>query len=120
MLPKYHKIIACDFDGTLFTDNYPNIGEPIARTIGELLHEQALGSKVILWTNRSGKELDEAVKACNDKGLFFDAVNDNIPAIIEAFGCNTRKIFANEYWDDRQVFLPWLRHPDSSQKLHTL
>lgn len=112
MLPKYPKIIASDFDGTLFIDKYPNIGEPIFETIERLKEEQANGAKAILWTNRSGKELAYAVKACNSEGLFFDAVNDNLPEIIEAFGCNTRKIFANEYWDDRMVFLPWLKHPD--------
>jgi len=112
MLPKYPKIIACDFDGTLFMDNYPNVGEPIFYTIELLKGEQVNGAKAILWTNRSGKELEDAVKACNDEGLFFDTINDNLPAIIEAFGCNTRKIFANEYWDDRMIHLPHLKHPD--------
>ena len=45
--------------------------------------------------------LDEAVKWSAEKGLIFDAVNDNLPEIVEAFGTNCRKIFANEYIDDR-------------------
>ena len=105
------KFIACDFDGTLFIDNYPNVGEPIYMTINMLKLEQENGAKIILWTNRSDKPLDKAVHACNEEGLFFDAVNDNLPEIIVTFGCNTRKIFADEYWDDRMVPLVHLKHP---------
>ena len=105
------KIIACDFDGTLFIDNYPGVGEPIFMTINMLKLEQENGAKIILWTNRTDKPLLNAVRACNEEGLFFDAVNDNLPEIIEAFGCNTRKIFADEYWDDRTISLVHLKHP---------
>ena len=34
----------------------------------------------------------------------FDAVNENLPEIIESFGSDTRKIFANEYIDDRNTW----------------
>ena len=34
-----------------------------------------------------------------------DEVNKNLPEIIEAFGGDCRKIFANEYWDDRAVYM---------------
>lgn len=34
----------------------------------------------------------------------FDAVNENLPEIIENFGSDTRKIFANEYIDDRNTW----------------
>ena len=35
--------------------------------------------------------------------MIFDAVNENLPEIIESFGSDTRKIFANEYIDDRNT-----------------
>ena len=35
-----NKIIAVDFDGTLCTDKYPNIGKPIEPIINALLREQ--------------------------------------------------------------------------------
>lgn len=97
------KIIAVDFDGTLFTNAWPNIGEPIEGTINAVKAEQAAGSKIILWTNRIGDKLQEAIDACKKQGIEFDAVNDNLPEIVEEFGVNCRKIFANEYWDDRAV-----------------
>ena len=50
--------------------------------------------------------LDNAVRWCRNKGLIFDAVNENLPSVIAEFGTDTRKIFANEYIDDRNVWLP--------------
>ena len=58
---------------------------------------------MILWTCREGKELEDAVAACKAVGLEFDAVNDNVPELKEAFGTNPRKVGATEYWDDRAV-----------------
>lgn len=97
------KIIALDFDGCIVTNKYPEIGEPIEKNIRRLKEEQAAGAKVVLWTNRRGDYLDAAVAFCEDQGIRLDAVNSNLPEIIKAFGGDTRKIFANEYWDDRAV-----------------
>jgi len=106
------KIIAVDFDGTIATDKYPLVGEPIYATIVRIQQEQRNGAKIILWTNRTDKALDRAVEFCHDYGILLDAVNDNIQSVIDTFGCNPRKIFANEYWDDRMVALPHLKHPE--------
>ena len=38
---------------------------------------------------------------CKEQGLEFDAINDNLPEIVESFGSNSRKVFANIYIDDR-------------------
>ena len=96
------KIIAVDFDGTLCENLWPDIGDPNYRLIWELieLHEK-FGVKLILWTCRAGEKLEEAVKWCADRGLIFDAVNENLPEIIEMMGGDTRKIYADEYIDDR-------------------
>lgn len=40
---------------------------------------------------------------CAERGLFFDAVNDNLPERIKKHGNNCRKIGATEYWDDKAV-----------------
>lgn len=109
-----YKIIASDFDGTLFVDAYPDVGEPIFTTINRLKEEQANGAKAILWTNREGEELERAIRACERVGIRLDAVNDNLPDIIKNFGSNPRKVFANEYWDDRTVALPHVKHPDGA------
>lgn len=98
------RIIAVDFDGTIVTDNFPDIGEPIKPIISSIRHEQMNGSKIILWTCRNGEHLENAVKFCKDVlGLHFDAINENLDEIKVLYGGDTRKIFADEYWDDKAI-----------------
>lgn len=96
-------IIAVDFDGTLCENAWPGIGPARAGVIDYVLGQQMTGAKLILWTNRKGERLEEAVKWCAERGIAFDAVNENLPHIIEKFGGDTRKVFANEYLDDKAV-----------------
>lgn len=97
MLPT---IIAVDFDGTLVKNKFPEIGE-INYFVWEAVQKaQEEGTKVILWTSRTGKVLDEALEFCTRHGMKFDAVNDNIPEV-KALGWDARKVFATMYIDDR-------------------
>lgn len=99
------KTIAVDFDGCLCVNKYPEIGAENELAIRNLIHLKNEGCKLILWTCRSGADLDEAVKWCNMRGLFFDAVNENLPEHIAEYGRDCRKVFATEYWDDRSVLV---------------
>lgn len=101
----YMKVIAIDFDGTLFTSKYPEIGEPIDFVIRQAKREQESGAKLILWTNRTGDLLDAAIRACESVGLHFDAVNESLPEWVAHFENDPRKIGASEYWDDKAVNL---------------
>ena len=94
-------IIAIDFDGTLCEDRWPEIGPPIAEVIVEAKLRKKQGDALILWTCRCGEKLDEAVAWCRRFGLEFDAVNENLPERIAVYGSESRKISADEYWDDR-------------------
>lgn len=94
-------IIAVDFDGTLCKNMYPEIGEPNRVLIDELKIRKRNGVKIILWTCRVGDQLEQAIDWCRDHGLVFDAVNQNLPEIVESFGGDPRKVFAHEYIDDR-------------------
>ena len=107
------KVIAIDFDGCLCDDAYPNIGKPHWEIIEKALTEKANGTALILWTCREGELLQEAVEACKRWGLSFDAVNDNLPERVSFFGSNSRKISADEYWDDRAVHIPDIPPPQS-------
>lgn len=102
---KYTKIIAVDFDGTLCENAWPKIGRAHSTIIEILKEKRSEGVKLILWTNRTGALLEEAVDWCKERGLEFDAVNENLPEIITAFKGDTRKIFANVYLDDRSITL---------------
>ena len=101
-----NKIIAVDFDGCLVENNYPGMGKPIWSTILDLRREQQHGARVILWTCRRGTFLDDAVEWCRLNDIYLDAVNENLPEMVEFFRGDTRKVFANEYWDDRAVLKP--------------
>lgn len=104
---KYERpyIIAVDFDGTLCRANYPGIGEPNVFVITEMKRRQAMGCFIILWTCRNGKQLDEALNWCAERGIHFDAVNEHCPRIVEIYKGHVvgMKIFADEYWDDKAV-----------------
>ena len=98
-----YQIIAVDFDGTLCYSNWPELGEPNMPLIEYLKSWQKQGNKLILWTCRAGDALDNAVSWCNEHELTFDAINDNLPEIVELYGNNSRKITCDYYIDDRAM-----------------
>ncbi len=96
------EIIAVDFDGTIVEHAYPEIGKPRLFAFETLKQLQKQGYRLILWTYRAGKELDEAVEFCRKNGIEFYAVNKNYPE--EEFDSSiSRKINADIYIDDRNL-----------------
>ena len=108
MLPNNPLIIAVDFDGTIVEDAYPKVGEPMLFAFDTLKKLQSEGHRLILWTYRSGRKLDEAVAFCKENELEFYAVNKNYPEE-EYDEKQSRKIHADLFIDDRNVggFLGW-------------
>ncbi len=106
---KMDLIIAVDFDGTIVEHKYPEIGKEILFAFSTLKELKKLNYKLILWTVRSGKTLDEAVEYCKKNGVEFYAVNKNYPE--EDFDENdiSRKLNADIFIDDRNIggFLGW-------------
>lgn len=101
-------IIAIDFDGTIVDHEYPEIGKPKLFAFETMKALQDKGDQLILWTYRSGKELNEAVEFCKKNGIEFYAVNKNYPEEVYDESIS-RKILADIYIDDRNVggFLGW-------------
>lgn len=95
--------VAVDFDGTLCENKWPEIGAPKNGMIEYCKVAMKSGIRLILWTNRVGERLKEAVEWCAVHGIRFDAVNENLPEVIELFGGDTRKIVADYYIDDKAV-----------------
>ena len=96
-------VFAVDFDGTLSFGKWPGVGEPNVGLISFLRDRKMSGDKLILWTCREGDDLEIAVNWCMKQGLEFDAVNDNLPDVIEKYGCNSRKVSCDFYIDDRTI-----------------
>ncbi len=101
-------IIAVDFDGTIVEHKYPRIGKEMLFAFQTLKELQKQNHKLILWTYRAGKQLDEAVEYCKKNGIEFYAVNSNYPEE-ELDTSISRKIYADIYIDDRNIggFIGW-------------
>lgn len=107
--PAY-EFVAVDFDGTLCTDAFPEVGEPKPVVIGYAKRLAAAGSKIILYTSRengSRKLLDEAIDFCTAQGIRLYAVNEN-PGNPHAkkYGLKPsdgRKVYADLYIDDKAI-----------------
>jgi hypothetical protein len=120
------KVIAVDFDGTIVTHAYPQIGKEMLFAFATLKELQNRGHKLILWTFRSGELLDEAVDYCRKNGIEFYAVNKNYPE--EQFSDKiSRKVNADIFIDDRNIggFRGWsevwqMLHPDGGDFFHVV
>jgi hypothetical protein len=95
--------IAVDFDGTIVEHKYPEIGKEILFAFETLRALQEQGHQLILWTFRSGKELDEAVEYCRRNGVEFYAVNSSYPEEEFDEDYDSRKIDADVFIDDRNI-----------------
>ena len=104
------KIYAFDFDGTIVTNAYPDIGTPIQSTINLLKKCKANADYIILYTMREGKHLEVPIVFCVRLGIEFGAINDNLPHMKEFYHNNPRKIFANYYVDDHNLFVEDINH----------
>jgi hypothetical protein len=94
--------IAVDFDGTIVEHEYPEIGKEKLFAFLTLKELNKKGARLILWTFRTGKELEEAVEFCKKNGVEFYAVNKNYPEEIMNETIS-RKIDADIFIDDKNI-----------------
>jgi hypothetical protein len=95
--------IAIDFDGTIVEHKYPEIGKEIIFAFQTLRALQEQGHQLILWTYRTGKELDDAVEYCRRNGVEFYAINSSYPEEVFDEDYDSRKIDADLFIDDRNI-----------------
>ena len=107
-----NKKLAVDFDGTIVTDKFPEIGEPNMELVDWLKKCKEKGCRLVLWTCRNNTckgypgILDKAVEYCkNVLGLVFDSVNENLPEVQQKWGGDTRKVMVDYYLDDKSVIV---------------
>ena len=93
-------IIAVDFDGTIVEHQYPAIGREKPFAIDTLKKLAKEHHRLILWTVREGKLLQEAIDFCKERGLEFYAVNRNYP---EEKHPTERKLRVEMWIDDRNL-----------------
>ena len=104
-----YAYIAIDFDNTLVSDLYPEIGLSLnaEKVLQELVER---GHKLILWTIRSGKYLEDAVNWCKKKGIELYGINENPDFLDDE---KARKIFFDLVIDDKSVGIPVAAFYDS-------
>lgn len=95
--------IAVDFDGTIVEHRYPAIGKEVPFAIATLRQLQAEGHRLILWTVREGKLLEDAVNYCTERGITFYAVNRDFEEEDGTGRDFSRKLKADLFIDDRNV-----------------
>ena len=98
--------IAIDFDGTIVTHEYPRIGKPVPYAIETMIDLQKQGANLILFTMRSGKELEAAVKYCKDNGIVLYGKNIN-PS--QTTWTKSPKAYGELYIDDAGAGCPLIR-----------
>lgn len=96
-------IVAVDFDGTIVHHAYPELGAPVSGAIEGLKELQALGVRLILWTMRSGAELDEAIAYLRGNGIELWGVNANPE---QSKWTGSPKAYAAYYVDDAAIGCP--------------
>ncbi|MGN0011362.1 MAG: BT0820 family HAD-type phosphatase [Marinilabiliaceae bacterium] len=94
--------IAVDFDGTIVENQYPSIGRERPFALRTLRALQDRGFILVLWTCRTGSDLDAAVDFCRKGGVEFYAVNENYDGEMEHGEC-PRKLDVDIYIDDRNI-----------------
>ncbi len=102
VLPLSKCIVAVDFDGTCVTHEYPKMGKDVGAVpvLQRIVRE---GGRLILWTMRSGKDLDAAVQWFVDNNIKLYGVQKN-PQQDE--WTNSPKAYATIYIDDAALGCP--------------
>jgi hypothetical protein len=94
-------LIAIDFDGTIVEDKFPGIGKAKPFAFETLKMLQADGHRIILWTYRHGRKLEEAIQFLRDQDIHLYAVNRSYPEEAPHPSDVSRKIHADLFIDDR-------------------
>jgi len=98
--------ICIDFDGTCVKHEYPEIGEDIGAS-QYLKKLVGCGHKLILFTMRSGKELEDAVQWFEDNEIELYGINEN-PS--QKKWTDSPKAYGQLYIDDAALGIPLIEN----------
>lgn len=98
--------VCVDFDGTMVRHKYPAIGEEIPGAVDTIKKLMKDGNQIILWTMRSGAQLQEAVNWCHLKGIQLFNVNNNPNQLVWT---TSPKCYAQLYIDDSALGCPLMK-----------
>jgi hypothetical protein len=97
------KIMGLDFDGTCVDHQYPMVGADIPGCVGILRRWTEIGGRIVLFTMRSGAELEDAVKWFKEREIPLFGINRNPD---QDSWTSSPKAYANFYVDDAAIGCP--------------
>ncbi len=103
-------VVGIDFDGTCVKHEYPEVGGSIGAQLW-LKHFVEQGVQLVLFTMRSGPELDDAVNWFKMHGIELYGVQEN-PT--QKRWTSSPKAYAHLYIDDAALGCP-LRYPEDER-----
>lgn len=96
--------IAIDFDGTIVKEKYPGFGDPIPGAKEAINSLYEMGHEIIINSCRAGIHQENMINYLQQAGIFYHHVNENPAWRIELYKLDCRKIGADVYIDDRNIF----------------
>lgn len=96
-------IISVDFDDTISKQAYPDCGELIENAKEVINELYDAGHLIIINTCRMDEPADKAKQFLEDHGIKYHRFNEHAEHILEHYGNDTRKIFADVYIDDKNI-----------------
>lgn len=102
-MSKPKMIICVDFDGTIVDHAYPDIGSDNPGALEWMKRWQDAGAAIILWTMRSGVELQQAVDYLLKEGVEPYGVNENPD---QSSWSSSPKAYGHIYVDDAAFGCP--------------
>lgn len=105
-------VFAVDFDGTAVSHEYPEVGKDIGaqRVLKRLLEK---GHRLILYTMRSGKQLEDAVNWYKENQIELFGVQFH-PT--QHTWTTSNKCYANYFIDDAAIGVPLKHDPEISKR----
>ena len=96
-------ILAIDFDGTIATDSFPQVGtlRKDADTIIRKLYKD--GHDIIINTCRTGKYEGLAEYFLKKHKIPYHFINSNLPRVIDFYKQDCRKVSADYYIDNKNL-----------------
>lgn len=96
-------IFGIDFDGTIVTHDFPEIGDPVPNALPVMKRLGYAGHHIILFTIRSGQTLDQAVGYLKNNDIDLYGVNVNPQ---QKSWSNSPKPYCHMYIDDAALGCP--------------
>ncbi len=97
-------VIAIDFDGTITTESFPQVGQLMVGADAVIRRLFADGHKIIINTCRSGKYEGWAEDFLKENLIPYHLINSNLPELIDLYKQDCRKISADIYIDNTCLF----------------